>query len=157
MTLGIRGEVYRLEIDANGVPGPVTLLDESLDFPNGIAVHPDGGRLYVAVSRDNAILAYDLQRRRRFEAGGSYSSSTARPWTALRLTNTPGSGSLASRTAPLTCWTSTVGELLASYAMGGTDVTNLCWWDTSLYVTVRERHSIERLDLGIRGARIIPT
>ena len=49
------------------------------------------------------------------------------------------------------------GELLASYAMGGTDVTNLCWWGTSLYVTVRERHSIERLDLGIRGARTIPT
>ena len=48
------------------------------------------------------------------------------------------------------------GELLGSYAMGGTDVTNLSWWDTSLYVTVASRHSIERLDLGIRGARDLP-
>ena len=155
MAMGIRGEVYRIEIDANGVPGPVTLLDESLDFPNGIAVHPDGDRLYVAVSRDNAILAYDLQdgavsnRRVAFQfdsptVDGISFDEHARLWVA-RFSN--GTVDVLDVDG---------GELLASYAMGGTDVTNLCWWDTSLYVTVRERHSIERLDLGIRGARIIP-
>ena len=155
MALGIRGEVNRIEIDANGVPGPVTLLDESLDFPNGIAVHPDGDRLYVAVSRDNAILAYDLHdgavsnRRVAFQfdsptVDGISFDEHARLWVA-RFSN--GTVDVLDVDG---------GELLASYAMGGTDVTNLCWWDTSLYVTVRERHSIERLDLGIRGARIIP-
>ena len=156
MVMGIRGEVYRVEMGANGVPGQVTMLDEDLDFPNGIAVHPDGDRLYVAVSRDNAILAYDLQ-------GGCVSNCRV----AYQFDSPTVDGIAFDEDSRL--WVArfsngTVdvldvdgGELLASYAMGGTDVTNLCFWDTSLYVTVRERHSIERLDLGIRGARIIPT
>ncbi len=155
MVMGIRGEVYRVKMAPNGVPGPVTLLDEGLDFPNGIAVHPDGDRLFVAVSRDNAILAYDLQdgavsdRRVMFDfdsptVDGIAFDEHARLWVA-RFSNGTVDVLDVDR-----C------ELLASYAAGGTDVTNLCWWDTSLYVTVRSRHSIERLDLGIKGARIIP-
>ena len=155
MVQGIRGEVYRVEIGTNGVPGPVTLLDEGLDFPNGIAVHPDGDRLYVAVSRDNAVLAYDLKNgsvsdhRIAFQfdsptVDGIAFDEDARLWVA-RFSNGTVDVLDVDR-----------GELLASYAMGGTDVTNLSWWDTSLYVTVASRHSIERLDLGIRGARIFP-
>ena len=155
MALGIRGDVYRVEIGPNGDPGPITLLDEDLDFPNGIAVHPDGDRLYIAVSRDNAILSYDLKdravsnRRVTFQfdnptVDGIAFDEHARLWVA-RFSNGTVDVLNIDR-----------GELLASYATGGTDVTNLCWWDTSLYVTVRARHSIERLDLGIRGARIIP-
>ena len=155
MVMGIRGEVYRVEIGANGVTGPVTLLDEDLDFPNGIALHPEGDRLYVAVSRDNAILAYELQdgcvsnRRVAYQfdnptVDGIAFDEDARLWVARFSNGTVDALDVDG------------GELLASYAMGGTDVTNLCWWDTSLYVTVRGRHSIERLDLGIRGARIIP-
>ena len=155
MVLGIRGEVYRVEIGTNGAPGPVTLLDEGLDFPNGIAVHPAGDRLYVAVSRDNAVLAYDLKdgsvsdRRTAFQfdsptVDGIAFDEDARLWVA-RFSNGTVDVLDVDR-----------GELLASYAMGGTDVTNLSWSDTSLYVTVASRHSIERLDLGIRGARIFP-
>ncbi len=155
MAMGIRGEIYRVEIGSNGVTGQVTLLDEGLDFPNGIAVHPDGDRLYIAVSRDNNVLAYDLQdgavsnRRVAFDfdsptVDGIAFDEHARLWVA-RFSNGTVDVLDVDR-----------GELLASYAMGGTDVTNLCWWDTSLYVTVRSRHSIERLDLGIRGARFIP-
>ena len=155
MALGIRGEVYRVEIGPSGIPGPVTMLDDGLDFPNGIAIHPDGVRLYVAVSRENAIYAYDLHdgvvsNRRvafRFDnptVDGIAFDEHARLWVARFSNGTVDALDVNS------------GELLASYPMGGTDVTNLCWWDTSLYVTVRSRHSIERLDLGIRGARIIP-
>ena len=155
MVLGIKGEVYRLEMGPDGVPGPVTLLDEDLDFPNGIAIHPDGDRLFVAVSRENAIFGYDLadgavsNRRVTFQfdsptVDGIAFDEHARLWVA-RFSN----GTVDVLDVDK-C------ELLASYAMGGTDVTNLCWSDTSLYVTVRSRHSIERLDLGIRGARITP-
>ena len=155
MALGILGEVYRVEMGPDGIPGPVTMLDEGLDFPNGIAIHPDGVRLYVAVSRENAIYAYDLRggavsNRRvvfRFDnptVDGIAFDEHARLWVARFSNGTVDALDVNS------------GELLASYPMGGTDVTNLCWWDTSLYVTVRSRHSIERLDLGIRGARIIP-
>ena len=48
------------------------------------------------------------------------------------------------------------GKLLTSYDAGGEKVSNVCWWQESLYVTVAEQHSIHRLDVGVRGAPIIP-
>ena len=48
------------------------------------------------------------------------------------------------------------GELLASYDAGGDGVSNVCFWDKSLYVCVSGRHSIHRLDVGVRGAPVIP-
>ena len=48
------------------------------------------------------------------------------------------------------------GELLASYDAGGDGVSNGCFWDKSLYVCVSVRHSIHRLDVGVRGAPVIP-
>ena len=41
------------------------------------------------------------------------------------------------------------GTLEASLPAGGTQVTNLCFWGKSLYVTVAGRHSIHRLDVGV--------
>ncbi|MBJ7320270.1 MAG: SMP-30/gluconolactonase/LRE family protein [Brevundimonas sp.] len=51
--------VYRLDPD-----GVVTLLDDSLSFPNGIGLSPDQRTLYVAVSDPERplLLAYDLSR-----------------------------------------------------------------------------------------------
>lgn len=48
------------------------------------------------------------------------------------------------------------GDLLASYTMGGPGVTNVAWWGKSLYVTVSGRNSIERLDIGVGPADIVP-
>lgn len=55
------------ELPVNGVyrlrpSGEVDLLDDSLSFPNGIILSPDGRRLYVAVSDPEraVILAYDV-------------------------------------------------------------------------------------------------
>jgi len=48
------------------------------------------------------------------------------------------------------------GDLLTSYAMGGNGVTNVAWWGKSLYVTVSGRNSIERLDVGVGPADIVP-
>jgi sugar lactone lactonase YvrE len=44
------------------------------------------------------------------------------------------------------------GQLLKSYPAGGDRVTNLCWWETALYVTVAGQHSIHRFAVGCRGA-----
>ncbi len=148
---GIRGELYRVDIAADGSPGEAALLDEGLDFPNGVAVHPDGGRLYLAVSRDNAIYGYDLKdgeasnKHVAFDFGtptvdGIAFDERNRLWVA-RFSN-----------GTVDVLDVDEGALLASYRMGGTNVTNLCWSGESLYVTVVGRHSIERLDLGIRGA-----
>ena len=48
------------------------------------------------------------------------------------------------------------GEVLASYEVGGDKVSNVCWWEKSLYVTVAGMHSIHRLDVGVRGAPVVP-
>ncbi|PHR91846.1 MAG: gluconolactonase [Robiginitomaculum sp.] len=45
--------VYRLSAD-----GELSVLDESLTRPNGIALSPDESRLYVAVSDENAPMIY---------------------------------------------------------------------------------------------------
>ena len=49
--------VYRLAPD-----GKVTLIDDALSFPNGVALSPDHRTLYVAVSDPEApiLMAYDL-------------------------------------------------------------------------------------------------
>lgn len=54
--------VYR-----RGADGTVTLIDDSLTRPNGIALSPDEHRLYVSVSDEAAprILVYDLDERGR--------------------------------------------------------------------------------------------
>jgi gluconolactonase len=52
--------VYRRDPD-----GAVTLIDGSLTFPNGIALSPDGKRLYVSVSDGKAprVMEYELDKR----------------------------------------------------------------------------------------------
>ena len=48
------------------------------------------------------------------------------------------------------------GELLKSYPAGGDQVSNLCWWETSIYVTVAGQHSIHRMEVGVRAAGTLP-
>jgi len=54
------------ELDFHGVfrippdGGPVQLLDESLDYPNGIALSPDESTLYVSESKTSDIYMYDV-------------------------------------------------------------------------------------------------
>jgi sugar lactone lactonase YvrE len=43
------------------------------------------------------------------------------------------------------------GKLVAEIPAGGSKVTNLCFWRKSVYITVAERHSIHRLDVGVGG------
>ena len=57
---GSEGGVYRLAMDQRNQPAGVTRLDNGLPYPNGLAVHPDQKRLFVALSGLNAIVSYDL-------------------------------------------------------------------------------------------------
>lgn len=73
--------VYRLDPD-----GSVSLIDDSLTFPNGILLSPDGGTLYVANSdpRRAIWVAYGLNAdggvaSRRIFADATASVSAARP------------------------------------------------------------------------------
>ncbi len=153
---GSQGGVYRIAMDDRNRPAGVTRLDNLLPYPNGLAVHPGQDRLFVALSGLNSIAAYDLSpdgsisNRRtvhKFDGptvDGMMFDEFGRLWVARWL-----HGAVAVLDVES-------GELLADYPMGGDRVTNLCWRGTSLYVTVAGRHSIERLDVGCRGAEIVP-
>lgn len=74
--------VYRLAPD-----GAVTLLEDGLTFPNGVALSPDQRTLYVAVSDPEraVIMAYDLS-----PAGGISGRRVLRDFTALVGSSAPG-------------------------------------------------------------------
>jgi gluconolactonase len=146
------GAVYR--IDAEG--GGVRRLDDGLAFPNGLAVSPDQQRFYLAESATNRLLEYRLRadgslsdRRVAMEfdtptLDGIMFDEFGRLWIARWSNQTVDA-----------VWPET-GELIRSIPAGGDRVTNLCWWETSLYVTVAGRHSIHRLEVGCRSAPQIP-
>jgi YD repeat-containing protein len=150
------GGVYRIEMDDDNMPVRVVQLGDQMPFPNGLAVHPDQKRFFLALSGKNSIFAYE------FGAGGELTNERlvrefpnatvdgmqfdehGRLWAARWMNGTVDVVDPDS------------GELLASYAMGGDGVTNMAWWGTSLYVTVSGRNSIERLDVGVGPADIVP-
>ncbi|MDP3803491.1 SMP-30/gluconolactonase/LRE family protein [Brevundimonas sp.] len=74
--------VYRLDPD-----GEVTLLEDGLTFPNGVALSPDQRTLYVAVSDPEraVIMAYDLN-----PAGQTSGGRVLRDFTSLVGPSNPG-------------------------------------------------------------------
>lgn len=51
------GRLYRADVD-----GTVTQVDDGLDIPNGMSFSLDRSTLYVAVSEDHVIYAYDYEQ-----------------------------------------------------------------------------------------------
>ncbi len=141
------GVVYRISPDGS----EVLQVAAGMAYPNGLAVSPDQRRLFVSESAENRVIAFDLQpdgtgtNRQVIHqfpddtADGLMFDEFGRLWVARR---THGTVDVLSQT----------GELLGSLDAGGTQVTNLCWWGTQLYVTVAGEHSIHRFDVGCRAA-----
>ena len=150
------GCVYRIAIGPGNVVQKVTRVAEGLAFPNGLAISPDQTKLYVAESDTNRLLCWDLRpdgtlanKRMIIEfptptLDGIMFDEFGRLWIARWTSKTVDVVDVEK------------GTLLKSYPAGGDQVTNLCWWGTSLYVTVAGQHSIHRMDVGVQGARIIP-
>ncbi|MCJ7751570.1 MAG: SMP-30/gluconolactonase/LRE family protein, partial [Armatimonadetes bacterium] len=130
------GSVYRIRMSADNSVAKVTRLADGLAFPNGLAVSPDQKRLYVAESDTNRLLCWDLQ------PDGSVTGKR----TIIQFPTDTLDGIMFDEYGRLWIarWTNKTvdvvdvekGELLKSYPVGGDQVTNLCWRDTSLYVTV---------------------
>ena len=150
------GAVYRIDMDSENQPAGVKRLDDGIYYPNGLAVHPDQRRFFLAETGMNRILGYDLgpdgtALNRRIvhqfpndTVDGMMFDEHGRLWIARWINGT------------VDVLDVDTGDLLISYDAGGSGVTNLCWWEESIYVTVAGRHSIHRMDVGVRGARVIP-
>lgn len=145
------GCVYRLDR-----AGEVIRLVEDMAFPNGLAVSPDQSQLFIAETMENRLVAFDLTPE-----GKVSNRRTACQWPGGVLLDgimfdEYGRVWVATWTKGTIDVVTPGGERLASLDVGGDKVTNLCWWEASLYVTVAGRRSIHRLDVGCRGAEIIP-
>ena len=139
------GSVYRI-----GSTRKVTRLATGLKYPNGLAVTPDQKKLIVAETMTNRILSFDFEPDHSLgpaktlyqfpnsSVDGIMFDEYDRLWVARWLNETVDVITLD-------------GKLVAEIPAGGSKVTNLCFWGKSLYVTVAERHSIHRLDVGVGG------
>lgn len=150
------GAVYRIDLSDDGAVEKVTRVADGLAFPNGLAVSPDQKRFYLAESDTNRLLCWDI------EADGSLANKR----TIIEFPTPTLDGMMFDEAGRLWIarWTNKTvdvvdveqGRLLKSYPAGGDQVTNLCWWGTDLYVTVAGQRSIHRLEVGVRGADIVP-
>ena len=150
------GPVYKIDVDSKFDPVGVRRLADNLPYPNGLAIHPNQRRFFLATSGTNSILAYDITEDGNLTdqeliyqfpdptVDGIQFDEYERLWIARWKHGSVDVLDVESR------------KLLRSYPMGGDGVTNMCWMGTSLYVTVAGRHSIERLDVGVRSANIVP-
>ena len=162
------GAVYMIDMDADNNPLKVIRVADGLAYPNGMAFYPgDESRFFVGEMKTNRLLEYkrlpdgtldDKQitfefpyktDRTVFEfPNSSLSGFRFDEYDRLWISRFPGSTVAVVDVDKR--------ELLASYDVGGDGVANVCFWDKSLYVCVSGRHSIHRLDVGVRGAPIIP-
>jgi gluconolactonase len=150
------GAVYRIAVKPDNSVARVTPIAEGMAFPNGLAVSPDQKKFYVAESETNRLIGWDLKP----------DGTLANKRVVIEFPTSTLDGIMFDEFGRLWIarWTSKTvdvvdvekGTLLKSYPAGGDEVTNLCWWGTSLYVTVAGQRSIHRMDVGVRGAEIIP-
>ena len=145
------GAVYRLSAQ-----GALARIADGIPFPNGIVVDPDQTKLYVSDTGTNRILVWDLapngtvtSRRTLSEfpdasVDGISFDESGRLWVA-RLDH--GSLDVLSKD----------GRLLKSYPVTTAGkVTNMAWWEHSLYITTSVENAIRRFDLLFGGAAAIP-
>jgi sugar lactone lactonase YvrE len=127
--------------------GKLVRLHTGLKYPNGLAVAPDQKSLYVAETWTRSVVAFDLagdgilsNQRLVYQfstptVDGLAVDEHGRIWVA-RLDN---------KSVDVL---SPAGKVLASYPVGGDRVTNLAWYEKSLYVTVAGKAgAIYRLDV----------
>lgn len=139
------GAVYRIDKGKG-----VTRLATGLRYPNGLAVSPDQKQLIVSETMTNRILVFDfkadsslgpartLYQFPNSSVDGIMFDEYDRLWVARWLNGTVDVITLE-------------GKLVAEIPAGGSKVSNLCFWNKSVYVTVAGAHSIYRLDVGVDG------
>jgi gluconolactonase len=131
--------------------GPVERFAGGFQFPNGIVLSDDGQTLYLAETYPNHILAFELDERgrevtRRVFAkleGGLGPDGMAFGQDGNLYVAHFGKGAVAVIDPG--------GEVIAELPVGGTNVTNVAFWGSSLYVTEVENGQVVRLDIGVEG------
>ena len=148
--------VYRLDPD-----GSVHLIDDSLRFPNGVGLSPDGRTLYVANSDDQRPIwmAYTLDERGEVLAQRVFAD--ARPWVGK---DAPGLPDGLSVTEDGHLFATGPGGVLVFDAQGkrlgrietGGPVANVAFGDDGHTLYLTSEHVLARVRVKARGLEFAP-
>lgn len=138
------GSIYKIKTAKDGLAQKVIRLDNELAFPNGLAFHPDGSKLYLAESGTNRLLSYSVDEEGLLSdkkiviqfptdtLDGISFDQFSNLWIARWTNGTIDVVDISS------------GSLIKSYKLGER-VTNMCWLNGYLYVTIAGNGTIVRI------------
>lgn len=134
--------------------GEVELFAGGFQFPNGLEFSADGQTLYLAETFPNHILAFDLdaqglERSRRVfsQLGGGLGPDGM-------AFGKDGNLYVAHFGKGVVAVIDPSGEVMDEIEVGGTNPTNVAFWDDCLYVTEVSKGQVVRLQLGVQGQRL---
>ena len=148
------GAVYAVAPD-----GGVAPLATDLAFPNGLMVTPDGATLVVAETFTGVLHHYSLDPVRRYREleplatlhpAGEGASPTDVVGPDGMAFGADGNLYVAHYGSGYVQVVTPDGAIVTSLPAGGTNPTNVAFWQDSLYVTQGTSGSIYRLDIGVR-------
>ena len=161
------GTVHYVDSD-----GTTYLLDDGLAFPNGIVLTPDGKKLYVAESQKNRVLVYDVTEPGTVAERQVFAELPEKDLAAGQIDNQPdgmcldeaGNLYVAHYGMRQVQVLSPQGELIARYNGGNITTSNVAFGGPEvdqLFVTggldkEGSQGGLFRLDLGVKGLRILP-
>jgi len=165
------GAVYY--VDATDGSGKVHLVDSGMAYPNGIVLSPDGKRLYVGESQRNRVHVYDVTTPGRVGKRRLFAELPQADKPAGQIDNQPdgmcldvaGNLYVAHYGMQRVQVLDPTGKLVAGLPAGNLTTSNVAFGGPNvdqLFVTGAlpesegSKGAVFRLDLGVRGLRILP-
>jgi gluconolactonase len=159
-------------IDYVDADGATHRVDGGLAFPNGIALTPDGQKLYLAESKQNRVLVYEVLSPGKLGPRRVLAQLPSKDKSAGQIDNQPdgmcldaaGNLYVAHYGMQQVQVLSPAGKLLARYPGGDVTTSNVAFGGPrrdQLFVTgglgaESGRGALFRLDLGVKGLNILP-
>jgi gluconolactonase len=152
--------------------GKTHLIDSGLAFPNGIVLTPDGKRLYLAESKHNRVLVYDVEGPGKVSNRQVLADLPKKDPALGQIDNQPdgmcldaaGNLYVAHYGMKQVQVLSPAGKLLARYPGGNVTTSNVAFGGPKLdqlFVTgglgaEAGAGGVFRLDLGVKGLKVLP-
>jgi gluconolactonase len=152
--------------------GKTTKLDEGLAFPNGIVLTPDGKQVYLAESKKNRVLVYQVNAPGKLGDRKVFAELPAKDTSTGQIDNQPdgmcldaaGNLYVAHYGMQQVQVLSPQGKLLERYPGGNVTTSNVAFGGPQLdqlFVTgglgvEASKGGLFRLDLGVRGLPVLP-
>ena len=129
----------------------VELFATGFRYPNGIVLSVDGHTLYVSDTLSNCIWVIELDSKGYKRSMHVFCQLEGGLGPDGMAFGHDGNLYVAHFGKGVVAVVNSRGEVIAELPAGGSNPTNVAFWDTSLYVTEAELHQVVRLDIGVQG------